>query len=161
MSRFKHTESWNRGQEVEKEFSALLKNRDPNFQKSSKDQQFQHIDYLTNFGKIDVKAKKRISRSDTEEQEEFIWLEFNNVQGKKGWLFGAADIIAFERNKDFILIKRKDLAEYAKKKCDIKNIVDKSSKALYKGYQRKGRKDLISLIKMKDLFEIKHRIWTK
>lgn len=161
MSRFKHTESWNRGQEVEKEFSALLKNRDPNFQKSSKDQQFQHIDYLTNFGKIDVKAKKRISRSDTEEQEEFIWLEFNNVQGKKGWLFGAADIIAFERNKDFILVKRKDLAEYAKKKCDIKNIVDKSSKALYKGYQRKGRKDLISLIKMKDLFEIKHRIWPK
>ena len=46
-------------------------------------------------------------------------------------------------------------------KCDIKQLVANSRDALYKGYTRRGRKDLISIVKMKEMMEIYHRIWEK
>jgi len=161
MSHWKNSESWNRGQVVEKQFAKLMDIRELDYRKSSKKEQFKHIDYHSSFGTIDVKAKKRLNRGDGKEQDEFIWLEFKNVQGKAGWLCGETNVIAFERDNDFVLVKRKDLLELALKICDIKHIVNKSTQALYKGYRRKGRRDLISLIKMSDILKINHRIWKK
>ena len=161
MSNWKNTESWNRGQTVENNFSSLLIKRDPNFRKSSLQEQYQHIDYFTNFGTIDVKAKKRIARGDGKTQDDFVWLEFKNVGGGTGWLCGKTDIIAFEREKDFILVKRKDLLKMAYAKCDLNKNVNSSKDALYKGYSRKGRNDLISIVKMIDILEIHHKIWIK
>ena len=161
MSHWKNSESWNRGQAVEKEFAALMDMRGLKYEKANRRNQFKHIDYHSSFGTIDVKAKKRLNRGDGKEQDEFIWLEFKNVQGKAGWLCGNTDVIAFERDDDFVLVKRKDLLELALKICDIKQTVNKSTQALYKGYRRKGRRDLISLIKMSDILKIDHRIWNK
>ena len=161
MSHWKNSESWNRGQTVESEFSKLMDVRGLKYKKATRSEQFQHIDYHSSFGTIDVKAKKRLNRGDGKEQDEFIWLEFKNVQGKPGWLCGQTNVIAFERDKDFILVKRSDLLEMSKNKCDLNKLVSNSRNALYSGYQRKGRKDLISLIKMSDLLGIKHRIWSK
>jgi hypothetical protein len=161
MSNWKGTKSWNRGQRVEKEFTKLLKKRDPNYKKANRENQFRHIDYHTSFGTIDVKAQKRISRSDSNEQDELVWVEFLNVQGRNGWLKSAVDIIAFERENDFVLVKRNYLLGMAKVKCNIEDKVTNSSDALYKGYQRAGRKDLISIIKMEDILELPHTIWNK
>ena len=161
MSHWKNSESWNRGQAVEKEFAALMDMRGLKYEKANRRNQFKHIDYHSSFGTIDVKAKKRLNRGDGKEQDEFIWLEFKNVQGKAGWLCGETNVIAFERDNDFVLVKRKDLLDLALKICDIKHIVHKSTQALYKGYRRKGRRDLISLIKMGDILKIDHRIWKK
>lgn len=161
MSHWKNSESWKRGQNVEKEFAKLLDERGLKYEKSNRRNQFRHIDYHTSFGTIDVKGKKRLGRGDGQEQDEFVWLEFKNVQGKGGWMLGETNVIAFERDEDFVLVKRKDLLEMAMKKCDLKKIVDTSHKALYKGYQRKGRKDLISLVKMSDILDIDHKIWKK
>lgn len=161
MSHWKNSESWNRGQVVEKEFSKLMDIRNLEYRKATRSEQFKHIDYHSSFGTIDVKAKKRLNRGDGEEQDDFIWLEFKNVQGKSGWLCGNTDVIAFERNNDFVLVKRKHLLDLALKICDINHIVYKSGQALYKGYRRKGRRDLISLIKMSDILKIDHRIWKK
>jgi len=161
MSDWKNTESWNTGQQVEKNFADILKQADPNFRKSTRDEQFRHIDYHSYFGTIDVKAKKRVNRGDSSYQDELIWLEFKNVQGREGWLCGETDIIAFERNDDFVLVRRKRLLEMAMSKCNIDDRVTSSRAALYRGYQRHGRKDLISLIKMKDVLEVKHTIWKK
>jgi hypothetical protein len=161
MSAWKNTESWNRGQSVESDFSRLLDIRGLNYKKATRSEQFKHIDYHSSFGTIDVKAKKRLNRGDGKEQDEFIWLEFKNVQGKSGWLCGNTNVIAFERNNDFILVKREDLLDMAKSKCDLNKRVSNSRDALYKGYQRKGRNDLISLIKMSDVLSIKHRVWDK
>lgn len=58
MSKWKNSTSWNRGQKVEKEFAKLLKQRDPNFRKANREEQFRHIDFFADFGSIDVKAKK-------------------------------------------------------------------------------------------------------
>jgi len=161
MSNWKNSESWNRGQVVEVDFSKLLDSRNISWKKATRQQQFNHIDYTTSIGSIDVKAKKRISRSDSNSQSDFIWLEFKNVQGKKGWLCGSTDIIAFERENDFVLFRRKQLLDWAMNKCDIKQLVANSRDALYKGYTRRGRKDLISIVKMKEMMEIYHRIWEK
>lgn len=161
MSNWKNTESWNRGQVVESDFSKLLEIRNISFRKATKQEQFKHIDYSTSIGTIDVKAQKRISRSDSSEQEEFIWLEFKNVQGNKGWLSGVTDIIAFERANDFVLVRRKDLFLWAHGKCDLNTLVTNSRDALYKGYTRRGRKDLISIVKMVDIMGLYHRIWSK
>jgi len=161
MSKWKNSESWNRGQVVESDFSKLLEIRGVSWKKANRQEQFNHIDYHTSFGSIDVKAKKRISRSDNSEQDEFIWLEFKNVQGKNGWLSGSADIIAFERAKDFVLVRRKELLLWSQGKCDLNSLVTSSRDALYKGYSRKGRKDLISIVKMLDILGLHHRIWEK
>ena len=161
MSKWKNTSSWNRGQRVEKEFTRLLRRRDPNFQKANREDQFRHIDYHTSFGTIDVKAKKRINRSDSKEQDELIWVEFKNVQGRDGWLKSAVDIIAFERDSDFLLVKRNYLLGLAQSLCDLNSKVSNSREALYKGYQREGRKDLISIIKMSDIENLPHQLWKK
>mgnify|MGYP003642350368 FL=1 len=161
MSKWKNTSSWNRGQRVEKEFIMLLKQRDPNFRKADREEQFRHIDYFSYFGTIDVKAKKKINRSDSEEQDDLIWVEFLNVQGREGWLRGQTDIIAFERDDDFILIRRNYLLGMCQVRCDLSNRVTNSKDALYKGYQREGRKDLISIIKMSDVLDLPHQVWKK
>lgn len=162
MSKWKNTESWNRGQEVEKQFADLLRKRDPDFRKASKNEQFAHVDYKTKFGTIDVKAKKRINRSDKEEQDDLVWLEFRNVQGKIGWLTSNTDVIAFERDNDFVLVHRKNLLYWAERACELSNTVMYSKDALYKGYTRKGRKDLISIVKISDLMKnVAHKVWSK
>jgi len=161
MSNWKNTESWNFGQEVEVNFSELLEIRGIKYRKATREEQFKHIDYITSFGTIDVKARKKINRSDNSHQEEFVWLEFKNVRGNKGWLCGDTDIISFEREKDFILMFRIDLLRWAQGRCDLNQLVSNSRDALYKGYTRKGRKDLISIVKIVDILEIPHKIWEK
>ena len=161
MSKWRNSQSWNRGQRVEKEFTKLLKQRDPNYKKANREDQFRHIDYHTNFGTIDVKARKRISRSDSSEQDELVWVEFLNVQGRDGWLKSAVDIIAFERENDFLLVKRNYLLGLSQSICNLNKRVLTSKDALYAGYQREGRKDLISIIKMSDIESLPHQVWKK
>jgi len=154
--------SWNRGQELEKEFYEILKLRDKNARQATPQEQYKHIDFFTYFGTIDVKSKKRIGRADVDEQETIVWLEYKNVQGRDGWLVSPfVDILAFERDDEFILVKRKELQQMADELCNLDNMVDKSSDALYKGYTRKGRKDLITQVKMKDVMKLEHKIWSK
>jgi hypothetical protein len=90
-----------------------------------------------------------------------LWIEFKNVLGNNGWLFGSADFIAFERQNDFVLVARKNLitlCEKIVKKEKVSNPID----ALYKTFSRKTRKDELSLIKMDDILSsTKTFIWPK
>ena len=83
MSRWIQDQSWKRGQGVEAMFAKLLNERTTNVREANMQEQFSHVDYLSDFGKIDVKARKRIARSDNNTQDDLVWLEFKNVQGKK------------------------------------------------------------------------------
>lgn len=154
-------QSWERGQKLENEFYEILKLRDPNARRATPQEQYKHIDFSTKFGTIDVKSKKRIGRSDIDEQETIVWLEYKNVQGREGWLVSNVDILAFERDDDFILVRRKELQRMADKKCNLNDMVEKSCDALYKGYTRTGRKDLITQVKMKDIMKLNNRLWSK
>lgn len=161
MSKWIGSDSWNRGQAVERDFERLLKQRDAHYRRATKQEQFNHIDYVTYFGTVDVKAKKRLNRA-ASLQEEKLWLEFKNVQGKHGWLTAPhLDVLAFERDDCFVLTKRTSLLELADNLCDLHNHVDSPDKALYRAYTRKGRRDLLSVIAMSDLNLIPTVTWTK
>ena len=161
MSEWIGSEAWKRGQAVEREFEALLRQRDPHFRRATTEEQFRHIDFVTSFGTIDVKAKKRLHRAKSI-QEEKLWLEFRNVQGKHGWLTAPhLDVLAFERDDCFVLTKRTSLLELADNLCDLSHHVDSPNKAHYRAYTRKGRRDLLSVIAISDLNLIPTVTWTK
>ena len=134
-------------------FKSLIDNLGANATPSNIEGQFEGVDlHAFKHYNFDVKARKRKSRKDDSAQDEFIWIEFKNVVGKEGWLYGKADYIAFERENDFVVVYRPDLVEASELLVDLGANVDKANKALYKGYQRKGRKDLIAMIKFNDIF---------
>ena len=90
-----------------------------------------------------------------------IWVEFLNVRGDKGWLYGEARIIAFDMPEEggFVIVDRLDLVDYCEE--NVKDIlVEKKHDAHLKKYSRKDREDVITMLKLLDLREIKSfRVW--
>ncbi|GAB4457571.1 MAG: hypothetical protein OHK0041_22520 [Anaerolineales bacterium] len=111
--------------------------------------------------RVDVKSKKRIARKAGGVQEELVWIEFRTVRDTKGWLFGSADLIAFETQNGFKIVERKTLVRIINKLVKIHVRVDKPEDALYKVYTRKGHPDEITLIKLSDLTPILWNEWTE
>ena len=114
---------------------------------------------------VDVKARKKTSRRSDNYDDENVWVEFNNVRGKPGWLYGKANKIAFERAHDFVLVDRESLKDYCEATVSPA-LLDSPFDALYKSFQRNGRKDVISRVPMKDIlhpysFTIDVEIWKK
>lgn len=157
FNRWSKEECWTRGMSVEDRFYDLYKPIDPSIRKATIQEQYQHIDHFTKIGAIDVKARKRVSRSGAI-QDDLTWLEFKHTNGGAGWLYGKADFIAFERLYGFVLVARSDLASMAEEKCDLEDLVDNPRDALYKGYTRKGNKDLISMVRMEDILSLPHQV---
>ena len=127
---------------------------------ASKDQNIdEHWDFLiekeNQNHKVEVKSKKRINRSDNDGQNEFVWVELRNVRGEIGWLFGKADLIAFEKESSFIFVKRLDLLAVVNKKVNLVAKVRDPQDALYKIYTRDKRKDKLTLLPTSDIEEIK------
>lgn len=112
----------------------------------------EHIDYIiydsNKFFTVDVKAKKKFTKEDKE-----VWIEFKNVNGNKGWIYGNATMIAFERENDFILVGRSKLKDLCESLVDLNNPTKDKYNALYKAYTRENRKDVISKIMFKDIID--------
>ena len=90
-----------RGKRAEKEYAKLYKNvRWP----TEEEDYSEHWDVEINGIKIDVKAIKK-------DDENIHFVEFKNVLGKKGWLYGDADGFAFETKDYWIEVKKDDLQE--------------------------------------------------
>ena len=106
MSFNKYKESINNGLAGEKRFDELAEKRGCLIiEANRRDNMIRKIDrYVIDeegiLKSVDVKTMKRTSRSDANAQDKWIWIEFNNVNGNDGWLYGEADYIAFERKKD-------------------------------------------------------------
>lgn len=128
-----------------------------------------HFDYRFIKGdktiKVEVKAMKRISRSDEDGQDTWIWVEFKNVQGNLGWLYGKSDYVAFEIQNSFLFVDREDLVKVSEKVVDMTDIVRKPFEARRKCYHRRNRPDeLVAMIHINDIINepgIKYRIWKK
>jgi hypothetical protein len=121
-----------------------------------------HIKKDTGNFKVEVKSAKRINRNDSGIQFEFTWVEIHGVRPKDtGWLFGKADLIAFEKESSFILVKRLDLLAVVNKKVNLVAKVRDPKDALYKIYTRDGRKDKLTLLPISDIEEIKIMEWKK
>lgn len=114
--------------------------------------QIRHIDFFVSFeGAVDVKARKRLSRADSV-QDEFVWVELVGNSGRKGWVYGACTHIAFERERDFVIVPRLALADLCEELVeDI--IVQRVGEAHLHRYQRKGKKDQCTLIPMRTIIK--------
>ncbi len=114
--------------------------------------QIRHIDFFVSIeGAVDVKARKRLSRAGAI-QDEFVWVELVGNGGKKGWVYGACTHLAFERERDFVVVPRANLAALCEELVeDI--IVHRVGEAHLHRYQRKGKKDQCTLIPMRTIIK--------
>ena len=156
------------GHNAEDLFCEMAKDRGYITEKSSRqDNMHKHIDYTLE-GKnktvtVDIKARKRTSRRDKKFNDEWVWLELKNVQGRKGWLYGDADFIVFETEEDFVLVPRKSLIGLVNStvRFDL-SFVERAYQAKYRIYQRAKRRDQITQVKMEDILAIKNVAkWSK
>tara|TARA_R100001591_G_scaffold104152_1_gene111710 strand:+ start:3613 stop:4164 length:552 start_codon:yes stop_codon:yes gene_type:complete len=150
------SESWKGGQEAEDAFGDLVRVKYPEVRRSTLEEQYRHIDWVCSAGSIDVKALKSKNRG-TAKDEDTIWVEFKNNVGAPGWLYGEQDFVAFEGLQDYVIVRTGALRRLAEKLCNTAELVDFAELALYKGYSRRNRDDLISMIKRSDLFTIVHK----
>ena len=125
-----------------------------------------HIDkYVTDdvgTWSVDIKARKKTRRSDDNAQDDWIWIEFQNVRGNTGWLYGEADYIAFETQDNFVIVKKDSLIEYVEGAVDMGKSVKYSGEAKYKTYRRAGRNDLLTMVELSEIKNnCKYSVWEK
>lgn len=163
-NKFDNKDSLERGEKAEELFAKIARKSGWQVSPSSKDENIdEHWDFQITKGeehfKVEVKSAKRIDRRDANAQIDYTWVELQNVRGKVGWLFGKADLIAFEKESIFIFIKRLDLLALVNKKVNLVAKVRDPKEALYKIYRRDGRKDKLTLLPLRDIEEIKFMEW--
>jgi hypothetical protein len=165
-NRFDKKDSLELGEKAEGIFVDMARQAGWQVSLSSKDENIdEHWDFhlskdAGNF-KVEVKSAKRIRRNDSNSNPDYIWVELRNVRGEVGWLFGKADLIAFENESSFIFVKRLDLLAVVNKKVNLVAKVHDPKDALYKIYTRNGRKDKLTLLRTNDIEEIKFMDWKK
>lgn len=125
----------------------------------------EHWDYLIERDdqkyKVEVKSEKRIQRADPDSQKDLVWVELRNVRGQVGWLFGKADLIAFEKVQSFSFVKRLDLLGLVNQKVNLVAKAKSAKDALYKIYTRAGRKDKLTLLPASDIEPILFMEWER
>lgn len=159
------------GMSAEKMLVAIAEHKGCTVRKASKnDDMRRHIDYFltTPAGKevsIDVKAMKKTSRKDNEVQDTWIWIEFKNVRGNDGWLYGDADSICFEMKEHFMFVNRQELIKLCKQVVDMNSSVSQAYLAKRKLYTRRGREDLLTQIHINDILSpdsgVNYKLWRK
>lgn len=113
--------------------------------------------------KVDVKGMKRLSRSYTEVQDEWIWIELHGVrEHDRGWLYdGKAELIAFEKKGAFVIVRRNDLIKLVEQLVVMNATVYSARDARYKVYSRPKRPDRITMIETEKLTGITWDEWSK
>lgn len=154
----KYIDCFKLGKIKESEFSELLLSQvGGTVQILSKYQDmYDHIDIIWTYNNrtftFDIKSAKKNRRADNTPDYNINWVELKNVRGNPGWLFGKADYIAFEGEKDWIVCRRTDIIKLIDSKVTNKSI-DKS-RSLYTYYQRNGRQDIVVKVLSSDLRNI-------
>ena len=145
------------GKSAEQRFAPHLSR--PRFATDKEDME-EHWDVVSEEGaKYDVKAMKRWRRTDPEPTDRMHYVELRKVRGELGWLYGGADYITFETRSHWIVVPRKKLVFFIEGATE-KN--ERSNKpAVYKLYQREGRKDLMTVVPTMDLLAISEVIINK
>lgn len=146
------------GTQAEHSFINCMRSHGHKLNKSTREQDMhEHWDYLVDDAhKVEVKGRKRAKRSDDKPNDTIIYIEFANVNGDPGWIYGKADYIAFERPDGFLMVPRCELAKLA----EIL-IGDKWAKrpTLYQRYRRNDRPDeCVGVIRVTDLRNIPHKM---
>lgn len=147
-----------RGKTVEQQFSSILSGA----VFATREQDIhEHWDVMDEMGvKYDVKGMKKYRRSDDKPTDRLHWIELRNVNGKNGWLYGDADVIAFETRKWWLLVDREDLVQFVEGILDGWEVTTLKPMP-YEIYQREGRQDLLTILPTVDLLSIASQVLVK
>jgi hypothetical protein len=161
-----HHDSLSMGRRAEELFAATAQKRGWTVTPAPRDANiYEHWDFeIVKDGykrKVEVKAAKREKRTDESLNQEWVWIEFRNVRGEAGWLFGKANWIAFETQDPFLIVDRHDLYQLVRRVVDRETQVESAREAKYKTYTRTGRPDQIAQVRLDDLRKIKKEEWAK
>ena len=159
LTRSRSEYSSNTGRVAEERFVRAARKKGLGVKKSLRDEDmYDHVDYwltLPDNSKrwgVDVKGNNLPDE---------VWVEFKNVRGDDGWLYGGATIIAFDMPEEggFAIVDRDELAFFCEKHVRDEKVTDKKNAYLRK-YTRKGREDVISILKLHDLKGLmSYRVW--
>ena len=124
------------------------------------DNKNRHIDVICKLGNstvtFDVKAEKKVNRSDSTASTEYTWVELLNNFGRPGWAYGKEKYLAFEWGNEFIIVEREKMLDMVnnRKLPEIKT--ENKDLPAYSQYQRAkyGNKDVCVLTPIADLREI-------
>ena len=142
--------SWRVGEDGQEKYYQSCKAANLDIQKTTKEQDIGHVDFVVEGKTVDVKGLKDTHKSGQ------ILLEIKNVQGKDGWCSNSKtgpEEVAFDFGAFFFHVKTSDLVKLIKKKCDLTQKVTKIADALYKSYSRKDRKDLMTVVSLTDVIK--------
>lgn len=102
---------------------------------------------------VDVKGMRKKSRSDPRPDNDITWLEFKNVLGEPGWLYGKAKYFAFRRLGLTVFVDRLKLVQYAENLVRGKQVVDVRPIVCGIPYTRRkwGRHDVTMMVRLDDI----------
>ncbi len=154
------------GRMAEVKFFHLFKARyDDEVRWATRDENiYKKYDIVSSFkqwGKMDIKAEKDALKDDGT-----IWIEYQNGDGKPGWIYGEADFIVFDLYWRYVGIDRVWLqlitdrltkGKVYTEQFQVYNKYVYKSQALYHPYRRQGRKDILTKIKTQDMLD--HMSW--
>lgn len=146
-------------------FKAEANSRNWKTEKSAEaDDMYNHYDFTMTSGdysyKVDVKGRKRLHRHDEDYCDEYVWIEFKNVHGDRGWLYGDADLISFETHKYINLVWRNELEKYAEKVFNTGTIY-RCVNEPYKVCSRKCRDDMIGIAPLEEIINTSGMIYKR
>jgi len=156
VSQHRRTYSNQQGNDAARRFVDACKAIGYSVKKSTREEDiYDHIDYWVT--RRDHYGEIKLSGVDVKgcNHPECVWVEFKNVNGDKGWMYGKAEFIAFDIPEigGFAIVLRQQLAEYAERVVEM--VFVSKNEATRKLYQRAGRQDVISRIHLEDLQKIK------
>jgi|15BtaG_2_1085339.scaffolds.fasta_scaffold03978_5 hypothetical protein len=112
---------------------------------------YHHFD-LNISADVEIKGRKAMSRG-SELQDDYHWIELQGVRDD-GWLYNShADVIAFETNDTWIMVRPSDLIQYTQRFVEHES-VERPQEAIHKIYTRRNRNDIITLVPTSDLRSI-------
>lgn len=103
------------------------------------------------YNRIEVKAMKSRNRGKSVDPT-ITYLEYKNVIGGPGWIYGSSDYIAFEQPSHFLVVYREDLVTFAEK-AEKTMKLSKKSGIINTLYSRRNRKDLIGCFLTTDIIK--------
>jgi len=106
--------------------------------------------------KFDVKARKRINRTDHEFQDQYTWIEGTDIKGNPGWLKGEADYICFELQKHWLIVRRLTMMNFILDRLEMNGF--REGRGIYEVYTRPHAKDKITLAIVDDLARLEGSI---
>jgi hypothetical protein len=148
VSKERYRDSWSKGKITEELFVLSCKSIGYTTVKTPSNVDiYKHIDfYITRPDgtktSVDVKGGNNPN---------LIWIEFKNVHGNLGWMYGEAEFIAFEMKElgGFCMVDRKELLDVCKN--IIEPVFTDKYNCYLKLYQRANRKDVLSKIYLSDI----------